>query len=456
MDAITIGELADVLGTERTGLDVASSFGSVSIDSRTLKPGEVFWAIPGHQFDGHSFLADVESAGAKAAVVSRDCETSLNCLQVADVTESLRQFSAWYRSMLLGTIVGVTGSVGKTTCRRMIHDVLSSRYSVTQSPKNFNNHFGVPLSLLSASGGDDYVILELGASGRGEIRDNAQLSAPEIGVVTAIAPAHLEGFGTLADIKAAKGELVESLPSFGLALLNGDDASVRSLASRADCEVVFFGTTSDCDVRPTSVLATADELRFEVDGFEYFLNVAGEHHLYSALAAIGVGRAAGLLPNEIQEGFAAFRPANGRCEVLRFGDSVVIDDTYNASPNSVVAAARALGQFTDSGQRILVLGDMAELGPDAESLHLETGKNCARSADIDVLLAVGLFAPQFVAGAGSANVEATVANDLDALIAQLANRFKPGDAVLVKGSRSARMERVVRALADRLTVASNA
>lgn len=451
MDAVTLGELIDVLGVERNELPVADSFADVSIDSRTLRPGDVFWAIQGEQFDGHAFVAAAEKAGAKAAVVSRDCETSLSCLHVRDVQKSLNEFAGWYRGTLVGTVVGITGSVGKTTCRRMIHDVLASRYAVTQSPKNFNNHFGVPLSLLSASVSDDYIVLELGASAVREIARLAQLAAPEIGVVTAIAPAHLEGFGALANIARAKGELIESLPELGLAVLNGDDPLVRKLAERTDSEVRFCGTNNDCDVCATNVLASADELRFEVDGNDYALNVAGEHHLQAALAAIAVGREAGLLPTEIQEGFDAFEPAAGRCFVKRFGRSVVVDDTYNSSPRSVVAAAATLARFEDHPRRILVLGDMAELGPDAESLHFETGKNCASVAGVDLVLASGLFAAQFAAGAAKHDVEAIACDNVEHLIATLRQRFEPGDAVLVKGSRSARMERIVTALEECLS-----
>jgi UDP-N-acetylmuramoyl-tripeptide--D-alanyl-D-alanine ligase len=450
VDAITLGELANVIQADPAGLMRTDFFGAISIDSRTVASGDVFWAINGDRFDGHDFVPAAVKAGAQAVVVGRDCGLGSNQLLVANVEAALREFAAWYRSMLLGTVVGITGSVGKTTTRRMVHDVLASRYSVTQSPKNFNNHFGVPLSLLSASADDHFVVLELGASAVGEIQSLAELSAPEIGIVTAVAPAHLEGFGTIDDVRQGKGELVEALPDFGVALLNGDDPNVRQMAARANCDVQFFGTTNDCDIRASEVLASADELRFVVDGSDYVLNVLGAHHLTGALAAIAVGREAGLLPDEIQQGFSAFEPTAGRCFVTRIGESVLIDDTYNASPKSTLAAADTLGQFADHPQRILVMGDMGELGPDAESLHFETGTACGERADIDLILGIGLFAPQFVAGAASAGTEAIEAGSPEDLMTTLVSRFSPGDAALFKGSRSAAMEQFVEQLTNHL------
>ncbi|MFK7819606.1 MAG: UDP-N-acetylmuramoyl-tripeptide--D-alanyl-D-alanine ligase [Planctomycetaceae bacterium] len=451
MDAISLGELANVIQADGSGLPATDFFHDVSIDSRTVSAGDVFWAISGDQFDGHDFVPNAIKSGAKAVVVGRDCGLECDQLVVEDVASALREFSAWYRSMLLGTVVGITGSVGKTTTRRMIHDVLASRYSVTQSPKNFNNHFGVPLSILSASSDDHFVVLELGASAVGEIRSLSDLAAPEIGVLTAIAPAHLEGFGTIDDVREGKGELIESLPDFGVGLLNGDDANVRRVANRATCDVKFFGCSDDCDIQASDVLASADELRFLVDGADYVLNVPGRHNLTSALAAVAVGREAGLLPTEIQEGFSAFEPTPGRCFVNRIGESVLIDDTYNASPKSTVAAADTLGQFADHPQRILVMGDMGELGGEAEALHFATGKACAERADIDLILAVGLFASEFIAGAASVGTEGIEANGPDELTRQLLARFRIGDAVLFKGSRSAAMERFVQQLTVHLS-----
>ena len=450
VDAVTLSEVADVLGVERSRFPSDTAFKHVSIDSRTTKPGDLFCAIPGGRVDGHDYIDSAVKAGAVAVIASRAFDAEAPVLQVPDVRVALKRLSEWYRGMLLGTVVGVTGSVGKTTTRRMIADALAARYLVTQSPKNFNNDLGVPLSLLSASAEDHFVVLELGASAVGEIRSLSNLCCPEIGVVTTIAPAHLKGFGDIAGVCQAKGELIESLPDFGVAFLNGDDENVRSLASRTTSIVKLFGTNSDCDVQATNVLASADELRFTVDGFDFSLAVVGAHHLTSALATIAVGREAGLLPTEIQEGFDTFEPTAGRCHIQRIGGAVLIDDSYNASPNSVVASARALGRFTDHPQRILVVGDMGELGENANALHFDTAKQCADRGDIDLFVAIGLFAPDWVAGFTSSGAEAVAASDQDELMAILRQRCGSSDAILLKGSRSAAMERFIPPLHEHL------
>lgn len=449
MDTVTLSELADVIGATRSVTDEHASFESNSIDTRTMRRGEVFWALSGAARDGHEFVPDAQRGGARAVVVSRPCGNPRNRLVVPDVPEALTRFASWYRGMLQGTVVGITGSVGKTTCRRLIHDVLTAKYQVSESPANYNNHIGVPLSLLQARGADDFVVLELGASAVGEIRELSGLAAPEIGVITAIAPAHLDGFASVANIQRGKGELVRSLPEFGTALLNGDDPLVRELASEIACEVRFFGRAEDCDVRATDVAATTESLSFRVADFRYSVPITGEHHLPNVLAAIALGREAGLLPVEIQEGLRAFRGAAGRCDVRRFDDSVLIDDAYNASPASVAAAANVLSKFDESSRRVLVLGEMAELGDAAEELHEQTGRICASARDIDLILAVGVFAPAIVSGARAAgHANAYCFARVDDLLQDLADRIRPGDAVLVKGSRVARMERVVDRLAQ--------
>lgn len=451
MDAVTIGELAHVIGAECGNLDGLQTFTSVSTDTRTLSEGDVFWALSGPNFDGHDFIAGAIDSGAAAVVCSHDGSADSPSLRVTDVRRALWDFATWYRGTLQGTVVGITGSVGKTTTRQMIHDVLNSRYVASQSPANFNNHFGVPLSILSASSEDDFVVLELGASAVGEIAELSSLAAPEIGVITNIAAAHLAGFGSLDGVRQAKGELIESLPDVGIALLNGDDPRVREAAGRAACEVRFFGESEHAEIRATSVLTSEDELEFQVDGEYYHLTVSGRHYLTSALAAIAVAREAGMLPAEIQQGFRAFEPVSGRCNVLSFGDATVIDDTYNASPLSVAAAVKTLSGHQRHAQRVLILGDMAELGEDASDIHHATGAACATTG-IDLILAHGLFAPQIVAGVAEAGGPQAIAfEELDQLNAVLREQLKPNAAVLVKGSRSSRMERVVDFLKSHLT-----
>ena len=451
MDAVTLGELAQVIGADCGEVNPLQTFRSVCTDSRTLQQGDVFWALSGPNFDGHDFINGAIDSGATAVVCSREGTGQSTALQVESVRQALWDFATWYRGTLQGTVIGLTGSVGKTTTRQLIHDVLNSRYTASQSPANFNNHFGVPLSILAADSGDDFVVLELGASAIGEIAELATLAAPEIGVITNIADAHLHGFGSIDGVQRAKGELLEALPDIGVAWLNGDDPRVREIAPRAACEVRFFGESEQADLRASGVLAMESELRFQLDGDQYSLDVPGRHYLTSALAAIAVARESGMLPSEIQDGFRAFEPVTGRCSILQLGEATLIDDTYNASPLSVAAAVRSLANHKRHGQRVLVLGDMAELGEDAAGIHQSTGVACGQ-AGIDLILAHGLFAPQIVAGVAEAGgPEAIAFEEIDDLYTALRERLKSDVAVLVKGSRSSRMERVVEFLKSHIT-----
>ncbi len=450
MDAVTFRELSSVIGASSGACDPWSTFDSVSIDSRASSSGSVFWALQGDRADGHDFVEHAARNGAAAAVVSRDCSAEIPCLVVEDVKRALMDFAAWYRATLQATVVAVTGSVGKTTTRHMIRHVLDTRYSAWESPANFNNQLGVPLSLLGCHAADDFVILELGASRSGDIRELATLAVPEIGVITAIAEAHLATFGEVANVRETKAELLDCLPEFGLALLNGDDPEVRALSQRAGCETRTFGQAVGCDIRATHVDVRGRETWFRVSGQPYCVPLPGRHHLTAALAAVAVGREAGLLPAEIQDGLSTVCAVAGRCEVRCDGETVLIDDTYNASPRSVSAAIETLAGFAQHERRTLILGDMAELGDAAARFHEAAGEACG-AASIDQVLAVGQFAENVCLAARRAGVPATQTfTSVETLCEALQSLTRAGDAILVKGSRSMAMERVVSAIADRL------
>lgn len=448
MDRVSLNQLLQAVGGQLAGggcapLDVAG----ISTDSRTIRSGDVFWALPGARRDGHAFVAEAFQRGAAACVVAADrVQAGLGPqIAVRETLPALQRFAAWYRQQQEALVVGVTGSVGKTTTREMIYAVLSARHPGMRSPGNFNNHLGVPLSLLGVERNHEFAVLEFGASAIGEIRALAGIAAPEVGVVTAIAPAHLEGFGTLATIAAAKGELVEALPACGFAVLNGDDPAVRELARRATCPVVLAGTHERHHLRATHIDAAPGRLRFVVDGMTYEVPATGRQHLFAALAALAVGREIGMSTHEIAAGLRAFHAAEGRCRLLQVGPWTVVDDTYNASPASMRAAVELLAGWPHSTPRLLVVGDMLELGPEAARFHRDLGQLAADSG-IEGVLVHGRYADDVVRGALAAGMDAhrlAVCPHFDALLTVLDCWLEPGAVVLVKGSRAMRMERVV-------------
>ena len=422
-------------------------FDSIATDSRRIEPKQLFWALKGDRFDGHNFVRDANKRGAIASVVAeRDAGKAKGPrIEVEDTQEALLDFSHWYRREFETLVVGITGSVGKTTTRRMIHSILSTKFEGVQSPKNFNNRFGVPFSVLQLDQHHEFAVFELGAAASGQIHELADVVSPEVGIITSIAPAHLSGFGTMAEVAKTKGQLISALPESGFAVLNGDDKTVRQLSSLTSCPTFFVGEEPGNDLRATDIQVELERLSFTVDGERFTVPATGRHHLTAALAGIAVAREVGLDIDEIHEGLSRFTPADGRCQCKRAGDITLIDDTYNSNPRSVEAASDLLEDWPNSGRRILVLGDMLELGDYASDLHFDTGQYIGE-AGIEGLLAVGEFADELAAGAidsGMSSKRIATCRDHSVLTTVLDCWVQAGDVVLVKGSRSTRMESVV-------------
>jgi UDP-N-acetylmuramoyl-tripeptide--D-alanyl-D-alanine ligase len=419
----------------------------VSIDSRTLEPGDLFWALRGAKHDGHRFVGEALRRGAVACVVERGTCASVHGprLLVDNTAKALQDFARWYRERSESLIIGVTGSVGKTTTREMLHAVLSGRHTGHRSLKNFNNEVGLPLSLLELARCDEFGVFELGAARIGDIRALCEIARPEIGVVTQIGPAHLESFGSLENIYQGKGELLEALPARGFAVVCGDDERMRKLASRAACPVIFVGERPANQVRASAVAFQPGRLQFQVDGRPYEVAAPARHYLTAALCAVAVAREIGMEHTAIAEGFKRFAGQPGRCTVEITGEFTIIDDTYNANPLSMQAACRTLYDWPGGHHKLLVVGDMLELGAETQECHRELGA-CVASASLDWLLAFGENAHYVSSGALSAGMQPhTVAEcrELDSLLTVLDCWLEPGDVVLVKGSRGMRMERVV-------------
>jgi UDP-N-acetylmuramoyl-tripeptide--D-alanyl-D-alanine ligase len=430
---------------------------SAVTDSREATPGAVFFALKGERVDGHDFVGDAVNRGATAVVVSRPVESPLPestaVVMVDNTTVALGLLAAEHRRRFAGMVVGVTGSVGKTSTKEMTASVLSVRLRVLKNPGNMNTEIGVPLAAFNLSPAFDAAVFELAMRSRGEIAWLASIVKPSVGVITNIGETHLERLGTRENIAAAKAELLEELPPDGLAVLNGDNEWARKVRERARCRAVFYGMETPADV-------CADEVRVRPEGTDFRLRASGgstrctiaapgEHHVYNAMAAACVGLWFGLSLDEIAAGLRAFRPAGMRTEFLRVSGVTVINDAYNASPVSTKAALAVLSRVSQ-GRKVAVLGNMLELGDYSVEGHRETGK-AACAAGVDELITVGDLAVGIADGAlGSGMDPARVHNcsSNQEALSLLRVVLREGDTVLVKGSRGARMEEIVNGLME--------
>ena len=443
MMAMQLSQAAEVLDGRLSGDDVA--FRGISTDTRTLLPGSLFIALQGPNYDGHTFVEKAREQGAAAAAVSRPCDSSLPQMEVLDTRLALGRLGAFWRQQFSLPVVAITGSNGKTTVRAMTESILSGCGRALSTQGNLNNDIGLPLTLARLGSENQYAVLEMGANHSGEINYLAGLAQATIAVVTNAGPAHLEGFGDLEGVARAKGELFARLEASGTAVINADDVFAplwRSLASH--CRIVDFGLDSDAVV--TAEWAGNSHgsdvlLKTSQGEIELRLPLPGKHNVMNALAACAAAQAAGADLAAIKHGLESLSPVAGRFNVHTLpGDITLIDDTYNANPESLQAALDVLTLSDDDSW--LVLGDMGELGATAAELHAAAGRQ-ARAAGITRLYGLGELAQQAVAAFdGPGGAFSTMDELLHALRTDLSGPLH----ILVKGSRSMRMERVVAAL----------
>jgi len=427
--------------------DVAQGY---SIDSRTVGPGQLFFAVKGERLDGHDFVESALERGAVTAVVRRDqlrrYREQARLLAVENTLVALQTLAMAVRKLWGKPLIGVTGSMGKTTTKEAIAHVLSARFRVLKSEGNFNNHFGLPLMLLKLEPEHDVAVIEMGMSHAGEIRALAKIAQPEIGVVTNVAPVHLEFFDSVAGIARAKYELVESLPAGGTAVLNADDEYVSQFGRDFKGKVVMYGTRATADVRAESVRnrgAAGSEFDVVIGSVREHatLRLVGEHNILNALAAVAVGLERGLKPSEAVGALANLAPADKRGEVLRLGNITVINDCYNCNPKALSAMVDALAAIP-AQRRIVVAGAMLELGPAGEDLHRQVGQHIAEKK-IDVLLGVHGPAEAMVEAARLAGMRAEFAATPEEAGEWLAREARDGDAVLMKASRGVKLEKAL-------------
>lgn len=408
-----------------------------SIDSRTLQAGDVFFALRGPNHNGHAHLAEIWSKGAVAAIVDEAAVESSGCLlRVGNTLDALQHLATWAREQWGGRVIAVTGSAGKTTTKDVIAELLSVKMKTARSEGNLNNHIGLPLSLLRLDPETRVMVVEMGMNHAGEIRRLAEIAKPDVGVVTNVGHAHVEYFTSIEGVAAAKGELIEALPSTGTAVLNADDPYVSNFAHP---HRILYGESEFADVRAQDVLRTIDGWRFRVGNVRFHAHLAGRHNVSNILAGIAVAGIYGIAPRQLTEPIAHLQPGKMRGERIEHNGIIIYNDCYNSNPAAVRAMLDVL-RGTPARKRLAVLGEMQELGAEADCLHRAIGIYAAANK-VDALIGVQGKAAEMVASAKSAGIAHAYlfqdAAEAGTCAAQLA---APGDAILFKGSRAVRVE----------------
>lgn len=439
----------------------------ISLDTRSLRPGDLFLALQGDRFDGHDFVATALARGAVGAIVRDSFDISGLAfkrrprraqpfvLSVSDPLSAYQQLAAYHRSRFHIPVVAVTGSNGKTTTKEMVAGVLSHRRKILKTEGNLNNRVGVPQTLLRLNDHHKGAVVEMGVDNLGQTAKLCEIARPTIGIITNIGPDHLEFFGTMEASAQAKAELLDLLPHDGTAVLNADDSYYHYLAARARCRVVSFGLSTKADVRATDVKSDGRNgtifrllLPRTARHTVVHIRVQGEHNVANALAAGAVGSILGLSGGAIALGLSRFRPAAMRSQVRVNQGVKLIIDCYNANPASMKAAVQLLAQTATKRKKIAVLGDMLELGPNAPQMHEEVGGFLARQG-IDHLVACGVLGRNLATGAKQAGLDPSrviEVPDARAAASAVKTVVKPGDAVLIKASRGMKLELVADAL----------
>lgn len=423
-----------------------------SIDSRTLNPGDLFIALKGEHFDGHDYVAAALERGSIAAIVQKDKKVAGDAhrlLHVEDTLRALQSLGAAARRLWGKPLLAVTGSAGKTTTKEILAHILMTQYRVLKSTGNLNNHIGLPLQLLKLEPGHDVAVVEMGMNHLGEIRALGMLAHHDLAIVTSVAPVHLEFFNSLADIARAKYEIIETLHPGGVAVLNADDDYVCQFGRDFKGKVVTFGLHRAADVSARNIVihpsgGSSFDLMVEGVREPVELPLLGEHNIYNALAATAAAVEKGITPSQIAAALATVQPGDKRGQLLQVNGATIINDCYNSNPRALQSMVDTLAQMK-AQRRILIAGEMLELGPTGEKLHREAGCHAAQKK-IDIIIGVRGLAKALVEGAASAGAKAEYMETPEEAGEWLAKELRPGDAVLLKASRGVRLERALAAI----------
>ena len=450
MNPLTLSQIAQLAGASLSGGDDTVVITKISTDSRTIKPGELFVALRGENFEGRDFIEASAKAGAAGALVDIDWAGSVPnnfaLLRATDTLQAYQKLAANYRRSLALKVLAITGSNGKTSTKDFAASVLARRFEVTKTEGNFNNHVGLPRTILEATSKDEVAVWEIGMNHPGEIAALSKIAAPDAAIITNIGVAHIEFMGSREAIAAEKGALAEAIEPQGTVILNADDPFSEGIAARTRAKVLFAGTTGGT-VRAIEIRQSAEGSEFTiVEGAHRCraqLPVAGSHMVQNALLAIAAGRAFGLSIEECAAGLTAAPLTKARLQIKEIGGVQFLDDSYNANPDSMKAALRTLVELDAERKRIAVLGEMRELGTESERGHREVGETAA-TLGVDQLITIGDVAEAIAKGARTAGLDKVSSAGSTGEAAKLLSEIaKPGDLVLIKGSRAARTEEVI-------------
>jgi len=442
--------------------DLRRPFSRVSIDSREISATDFFFAISGESHDGHGFAGSVIDQGVRGLVINRQkakqlplaaWETkNITCIAVTDTTRALGDLAAFNRRRAKVSVAAITGSNGKTTTRKLTAGVVARQFNTLASSGNFNNQIGLPLTLLKLSPDHQWAVVELGTNNPGEIARLTEICSPDIGLITNIGPAHLEGLGSLDGVMREKGDLIKGLGPNGKAVLNADDSRALQLARETRHEVLLYGRSKAATIRAEEIKEDGQTISFLLifgrESIAVQLNSPGRYMIVNALGAAAVGYLLGISAATVKAGLESFKPISGRMNICHLPNGVnMIDDTYNANPESMTAALATLQQMRAGGRGIFVAGDMLELGAQAPELHRQIGALAART-QVDRIYASGEHGAAVAAGAQKEGLPAanTISGSREEIIEDLKGWLQPGDWVLVKGSRGMAMEKVVQGL----------
>jgi UDP-N-acetylmuramoyl-tripeptide--D-alanyl-D-alanine ligase len=456
MEPHSLAQIAKLAGGSISANDTSRMVSRISTDSRTLKAGDLFVPLRGENFDGHKFVGQAVERGAAGAMVEENWEgtvpASFALIRVADTLVGYQTLAANFRASLRLKVIAITGSNGKTSTKDFVAATLARKFRVTKTEGNFNNHVGLPQTMLAANRADEIAVWEIGMNHPGEIAALAKLAVPDVAIVTNVGVAHIEFMGSREAIAAEKGALAEAVSPSGTVILNADDAFSDGIAKRTTARVVLAGIEHG-SIRAVDITQSSTGSEFTIlEGAHRCraqLPVPGIHMVQNAMLAVAAGRAFGLSIEECAVGLASTPLTKARLQIKEIEGIQFIDDSYNANPDSMKAALRTLVELDTDGKRIAVLGEMGELGAQSEKGHREVGE-AAAALRIDELIAVGAAGSTIATAAQKAGLAESVAVDSPGAAAELlAKKAAPGDLILIKGSRLARMERVLESFTKR-------
>jgi UDP-N-acetylmuramoyl-tripeptide--D-alanyl-D-alanine ligase len=450
MNPLPISEIAKFAGASLSSGDGSVVIDKIRTDSRTLKPGELFVALRGENFDGHNFVENVAKANAAGAIVESNWKGELPAafalIRAEDTLQAYQELAASYRRSLSLKVVAITGSNGKTSTKDFAAAVLARRFRVTKTEGNFNNHVGLPRTILEATSRDEVAVWEIGMNHPGEVAALARLAMPDVAIITNIGVAHIEFMGSREAIAAEKGALAEAVSTQGTVILNADDPFTKSIAARTRAKVLLAGTTAGT-IRASEISQSESGTDFTIlEGAHRCraqLPVPGLHMVQNAILAVAAGRVFNLSLEDCAAGLVAAPLTKARLQIKEIQGVHFLDDSYNANPDSMKAALHTLVELDADGKRIAVLGEMRELGSESEPSHREVGE-IAAALKVDHLITIGNVAATIAHAAEHAGLKKSVAVQSTLEAADLLNQIAaPGDLVLIKGSRAARTEDVI-------------